>query len=239
MITETGTINRVSSGIPDLDTLIDGGYPMNRTILITGGPGVGKTILAQQFAHNICKHGQKCLYLATEETPEDFIIQAQMLGIPMAEYVERGLIEIVPALSERMDDIEWQRNKSGVSHLFKRPLAAIKASDASFVVIDNIGSYTFDTTVGSFREQMDFLVNTMREKSITGMIICDDTLNDRFNNVAQYSVYGVIHMFKRESPFTGNVERLMNVVKMRGTGTPLSYIRYTISKNGVNVQVPK
>ena len=76
------TIERLSSGVKELDALIDGGYPMQRSVLITGGPGVGKTIIALQFIDSVCKKGLKCLYLATEETPEELSIQANQLKLP-------------------------------------------------------------------------------------------------------------------------------------------------------------
>jgi KaiC/GvpD/RAD55 family RecA-like ATPase len=232
-------IERLSTGVPELDSLIDGGYPANRTILITGGPGVGKTIIALQFMNSACQNGKKCLYLATEETPQELRFQASQLGINLTDYEEKGLLEIVPSLFERMEDIHWQRGRNSGTSLFKKPLAAINTSTASIVILDNIGSYTLDTTIGAFREQMDYLVNAIRQKGMTGLIVSDETLNERYNNVAQYSVQGAIHMFKRESPFTGNVERLMNVVKMRGTSTPLGYVRYTISQTGINILAPK
>jgi flagellar protein FlaH len=232
-------MERLSTGVNELDTLIDGGYPRERTVLITGGPGVGKTIMAMQFIDSACKSGLRCLYLATEETPHELRIQASQLNIPIAEYEDKGLLEIVSALADRMDDVQWQRGKNVGTSLFKKPLAAINSSKADVVVLDNIGSYTLDTTIGAFREQMDFLVNAIREKKMTGLIVSDDTLSERYNNVAQYSVHGAIHMFKRESPFTGMVERLMNVVKMRGTATPLGYVKYTIAQNGINILVQK
>jgi len=232
-------IERLSSGVDELDKLIDGGYPRERTVLLSGGPGVGKTIIALQFIDSSCKKGLKCLYLATEETPDELRIQATQLKFPIVEYEKKGLLNIVPALAERMDDVHWQRGINIGTSLFKSPLLAINSSNADVIVLDNIGSYTLDTTIGAFREQMDFLVNTIRVKKMTGIIISDDVLSERYNNVAQYSVHGVIHMFKRESPFTGAVERLMNVVKMRGTSTPLGYVKYTIDQNGINVLVQK
>ena len=59
-------MERISSGIKELDNLIDGGYPKNRTILLSGGPGVGKTIAALQYVNGMCSSVKKCLYIATE-----------------------------------------------------------------------------------------------------------------------------------------------------------------------------
>jgi len=231
-------MDRISTGIQELDSLICGGYPLNKAVLVTGGPGVGKTILAMQFVNSICSTGRKCLYLATEEAPEDLEAQAEMLGIPLHGYTEDGLLEIIPALAQRMDDVHWQRNRNSPAHLFNKPLAAIKNADSEFLIFDNIGSYTFETTIGSFREQMDYLVNAIGKKGMTAMLVSDETMDERYSNAVHYSVYGVIHLFKRENPFTGNVERLMNVVKMRGTETPLGYVRSTIAGTGIKIQPP-
>jgi circadian clock protein KaiC len=40
---------RVPTGILGLDSLIEGGFPKGRSILVTGEPGTGKTIFSLQF----------------------------------------------------------------------------------------------------------------------------------------------------------------------------------------------
>jgi len=157
----------------------------------------------------------------------------------LSKYVKNGLLTIEPVLSERMEDIQWQRAKTPVKTIFRKPIEHINKTDADIVVLDNLGSYALDVTMGTFREQMDLLIHTIRQKNMSGVIVSDETLNERYNNVALYSVHGAVHMFKRENPFTGNVERLMNVIKMRGTKTPLGYVKYIIDENGINIQNPK
>ncbi len=239
MAQETKAMERISTGIGEMDKLIEGGYPRERSILISGGPGVGKTIAALQYVNKACESGLSCIYLATEETPEELIIQANQLSLPLSKYVENGLLTIEPVLSERMEDIQWQRAKTPARAIFKKPLDCISKSKADVIVLDNLGSYTLDVTMGAFREQMDLLIHTIRKKQMSSLIISDETLTERYNNVALYSVHGAIHMFKRENPFTGNVERLINVMKMRGTKTPLGYVKYIIDENGINIQNPK
>lgn len=232
-------MERISTGIKEFDSLIEGGYPKNRTILLSGGPGVGKTIAALQYVNKVCESGKKCLYLATEETPEELRIQANQLGIPLKTFEDNNLLKIEPVLAERMEDIQWQRGKTPSRSILKKPIDSISNSDADSVVLDNLGSYTLDITIGTFREQLDLIVHTVRKKGMSGLFVSDETLNERYNSVALYSVHGAIHMFKRENPFTGNVERLMNVMKMRGTKTPLGYVKYIIDENGINIQSSK
>ena len=229
-------VKRVSSGVEGLDKLIYGGYQRGKTVTITGGPGVGKTIMALQFIHKMCEEGLKCVLIASEETPDELREQSDLLGLPLDQFEEDGSLTIVPALAERMKEVEWRRGKPSKPFIFKKPLEILENTQADAVVIDNIGVYTVDISIGMFRDQMDYLVNFLREKDTTSLIICDETIDERYNKVALYSVHGAIHLFKRENPFTGNVERLMNVVKMRGTKTPLEYVKYHIDGDGIKIE---
>lgn len=59
-------------GIPGLDEMIDGGIPDGYSILVTGGPGTGKSTFAMQFLHEgEKKFGEKGLYITFEENPEN------------------------------------------------------------------------------------------------------------------------------------------------------------------------
>jgi KaiC/GvpD/RAD55 family RecA-like ATPase len=46
------TIERISTGIPVLDTLVEGGIPRGFTVLVAGNPGTGKTILTTHFLYD-------------------------------------------------------------------------------------------------------------------------------------------------------------------------------------------
>ena len=60
---------RVSSGIPRLDAMLGGkGFFRGSSILVSGTAGTGKTSLAAHFAAETCRRGERCLYLAFEES---------------------------------------------------------------------------------------------------------------------------------------------------------------------------
>lgn len=67
------------------------------------------------------------------------------------------------------------------------------------------------------------------------MIILDSATSGEFNDIALYSVYGAIRLIKRENPYTGRRERVMDIIKMRSTRTPIEFIPYTISDRGIEV----
>ncbi len=229
-------IARISSGVDGFDNLIEGGYPKGRTITLTGGPGVGKSLMAIHFLYEACSRGEKSILLATEETPKEIMEQAEHIGKPLESFEKDGTLIIISALKDRMKEVEWRRGKTSSTFIFKNPIEVIEGYEADNIIIDNLGVYTIDVSIGMFRCQMDYLVNVIREKKMTGIIVCDETVDERYNRVALYSVHGAIELFKRENPFTGNVERLINVIKMRGTNTPLEYVKYIISHEGIIIE---
>lgn len=58
----------VGTGAPILDAMIGGGLPRQRSVLVTGGPGTGKSTLAMQFLQAGLTEGDDCLYISTEQT---------------------------------------------------------------------------------------------------------------------------------------------------------------------------
>ena len=94
-------MERMPTGIANLDKKISGGYPKGKGILITGVPGAGKTIFGLHFLHKSCMDGKKCIMIATEETPEDLLEQAAMLGLGLESFIEKGLLVIKQVIELR------------------------------------------------------------------------------------------------------------------------------------------
>lgn len=88
---------RVTTGISGLDRLLEGGYPKGRSILVTGDPGTGKTILSLQFLIEGLNRGEKGIYVAADEGPNDILEQAASLGWDLEKHVERNELAILNA----------------------------------------------------------------------------------------------------------------------------------------------
>jgi len=72
--------NRVSSGINGLDELIEGGFPEGTNVLVTGGPGTGKSIVGLQFIVSGALNGEPGIYLTVEEGRGRIVSQAKQFG---------------------------------------------------------------------------------------------------------------------------------------------------------------
>ena len=81
-----------SSGVPRLDTMLGGdGYYRGSSILITGTAGTGNTSLAAHFANSTCARGERCLYLAFEESESQIVRNMRSIGIDLQPWLDNGL----------------------------------------------------------------------------------------------------------------------------------------------------
>ena len=85
---------RVSTGVDELDNMMGGkGFYRGSSILVTGTAGTGKSSLAASFVEAACRRGERCLYFAFEESTSQIVRNMRSIGIDLAPYVEKGLLQ--------------------------------------------------------------------------------------------------------------------------------------------------
>ena len=85
---------RITSGIPRLDYMLGGqGYFRGSSVLLSGTAGAGKSSLAAYFADATCRRGERCLYLAFEESQDQIIRNMSSIGLDLAPWVDKGLLK--------------------------------------------------------------------------------------------------------------------------------------------------
>ncbi len=84
---------RVSSGVKDLDDMLEGkGFYRGSSILISGTAGAGKSSMAAHFAQETCRNGERCLSVALEESPAQAMRNMRSIGIDLEKHVRKGLL---------------------------------------------------------------------------------------------------------------------------------------------------
>ena len=84
---------RVSTGLPTLDAMLDGqGFFRGSTVLLSGTAGTGKTTLAAHFADATCRRGERCHYCLFEESPHQMMRNMTSAGVDLAPWVEKDLL---------------------------------------------------------------------------------------------------------------------------------------------------
>ena len=87
-------IKRISTGIPGLDNLLEGGIPKGFLITLTGPPGTGKTTLAMQFLLEGTEHHEKSLLFSYEEDIEQLVKHCTRFGWDIGRYLNDGYLEV-------------------------------------------------------------------------------------------------------------------------------------------------
>jgi KaiC/GvpD/RAD55 family RecA-like ATPase len=230
-------LRRLPTGIAGLDEAI-GGIPQGRAMLVTGDAGAGKTVLALQFARASAAAGIKSVYLSTEEDADDLRGQAASFGWDLGPLEEKGTLRFLEYSESRAQEtaasvgMGMEDRKARMTELVEH-----LPKDTKVLVLDSLSTHTANLDPQEFRDQFDLMLIKLRTRDITVLIIFDSATSRRFNEAALYHAYGAIWLQRRENPFTGQRERVMDIVKIRGTRTPIQLLPYEITPAGLGLTV--
>ncbi|HEU4794128.1 MAG TPA: circadian clock protein KaiC [Pyrinomonadaceae bacterium] len=84
---------RVSTGIPRLDTMLAGeGFYRGSSVLISGTAGTGKSTITAHFVDAACRRRERALFFAFEESHDQIIRNMRSVGLELDKYVKQGLL---------------------------------------------------------------------------------------------------------------------------------------------------
>lgn len=231
-------MERIKTGIKEIDVII-GGFPRGKTVLISGEPGSGKTILGLQFANQNCLDGKKTVYVTTEEDAAELRLQGKSFGWNFESYEKDGILSFIELAGYRALEIQTSLsiNVEAIKGDFTQ-FSENLPEDTEILILDSLGSHVSNLTISEFRDRLDLLIYNLVRKGITAMILLGGIISKQFIDIAIYSAYGTIHLMKRENPYIGRRERVMDIVKMRNTKTPVQLLSYDISEKGIVVTTP-
>jgi circadian clock protein KaiC len=127
----SAAVDVISSGIPEFDTLMDGGIQRGTTTLLIGTTGTGKSSLAAQYAMAAAGRGERSLVYLFDESLNTAVLRGQGLGLPILEAVRDGLVRI-----EELDPAELSPGEFA-----DRVRRGVEADGARMVVIDSLSGY--------------------------------------------------------------------------------------------------
>ena len=162
-------LQKCPTGIKGFDEITEGGLPKNRTTLLCGGPGSGKTLLGIDFlVKGANGYDEPGVFLSFEETKDELYTDVASLNLNLRELVSKKKIQIEHVLLERKDVEENDFNLEG---LLVRLEHAIDSIGAKRVVIDSIESpFAGITDTGILRLEIKRLFRWLKEKQVTAIV---------------------------------------------------------------------
>jgi len=125
-------LKRLSTGIPALDTILDGGLPAGALIVVAGAPGTGKTIMAQQICFSNGSMDRKAIYYSTiSEPPEKFIRHLE----GFAFFDRAALVNKVEFIN--LGDLLEEGQEVGINPMMDEIVRKVVNEHPSVVVVDS------------------------------------------------------------------------------------------------------
>jgi circadian clock protein KaiC len=225
---------RVTTGIPGLDELLEGGYPKGRSILVTGEPGTGKTIFALQFLVEGLRRGEKGIYVAADEGPVDIIEQAASLGWDLEKYIEAQELAILNAGTYLSSSSGTGKERQiDINKAIGDLAGFVNRLGAKRLVLDPAGPFVLlRDTATRIQDQTRLLIKLLRTSMQTTNILTSygvpRTGERTLHGIEEYLVAGaiVLEIVWRD----GDLARSMVIEKMRCTDVKPAQHTFDISK---------
>lgn len=234
----------VPTGIPGVDKILgEQGIPRGHTILISGGPGSGKTTFAIQFLYGgATEHGEPGLYITLDEDPEDMKKNMSKFGWDL-DRLEREkkliFINVSPvrvAPTERAGLIQLGMKEFKLVKLLEAIRIGIEEVEAKRVVIDPITIFTlqYPDEIDRIYAMRD-LIADFRKTGCTNLLISElrGTGLEREHQFEEYLAQGVILL--RTVIKGDKLSRMFQVEKMRGLAVDNQPRPYEITSSGIEV----
>jgi len=217
--------DRVSTGVSGFDELVEGGFPLGSVVLLTGGPGTGKTTFCSQFLWEGLQNGEKCLYITTEELPDEIKDDASQFGYEFDEFEDNF-------------DMMNMEPSDATSYLPQNIRSACEEEDYDRIVLDSISVFgIYWEGESAVRKNMDDLVKEFRRSEATTLMTAElpDEDSGKLSRygIAEFIADGVVKMevlsIGKES--FGNLK----VRKMRQTNVQRGQFETMIDGDGLKI----
>jgi len=219
---------RISSGVPRLDTMLGGeGYFRGSTVLVSGTAGTGKTSLAAHFAAAACQRGERCLHLSFEESPGQLLRNMRSIGIDLEPWVKKGLLQ-------------FHASRASI-HGLEMHLASIHKLVREFrprvVIMDPVSSMVAAGTRRDATVMLTRLIDFLKIEEITALLT-NLTSGDEALEKTDMDISSLVDtwLLLRDLELGGERNRVMYVLKSRGMAHSNQMREFLLTNRGVELQ---
>ena len=218
---------RISTGIPRLDTMFSGkGYFRGSTVLVSGTAGTGKTSVAAQFVEAACKRGERVLYFAFEESPSQFMRNMSSIGIQLEPLVKKGLLQFHAT----------RPTLHGLEHHLTTTIKLINKVKPQIVILDPIDAFVMGENQTEVKTMLLRLVDFLKMKNITAFFASLTGAGDN-QEFTDMSISSLIDtwLLLRDIEIGGERNRGLYILKSRGMAHSNQIREFILTDHGIEL----
>ncbi len=217
---------RVSSGLPRLDHMLNGGYHRGSNVLISGAPGTAKSTLSGLFAAAACKRGDRTLYVSFDEGAAQIVRNLRSVNIQLAPHLKSGLLRMYstrtrgPNVEDQFGALRDKVREHRPECLIIDPLSALSTKLSHLASAD------------AAQQFLDFLKGegiTVVNTSLMEGLSTDEATATGISTIADTWIH--LSYIVQD----GERNRALTIVKSRGTGHSNQVRELTLSNDGVSL----
>ena len=233
-VNEMPQLAKCPTGIRGLDEITEGGLPKERSSLVCGNTGSGKTIIGMEFLlHGALQFDEPGVFVCFEETAEELTHNFASLGYDLNDLITRSLIAVDYIFIDRTEIVET--DEYDLEGLFIRLGHAIDSIGAKRVVIDTIEvlfSGLKDAAI--LRAELRRLFRWLKDKGVTSIITSERGVGllSRYG-LEEYVADCVILLDIRVTEQIAT--RRLRIVKYRGTSHGTDEYPFLIDESGMSI----
>jgi len=219
---------RISTGIGRLDAMFGGsGYFRGSNILISGTAGTGKSTMAAHFVEAACRRGERCLYLAFEESTQQIIRNMDSVGIKLRPFVEKDLLRI---RSERPTFTGLEMHLVEITKL-------VNAFRPRVVVMDPISNLVAAGIAPDVKSLLTRLIDFLKSRQIT-TLFTNLTSADVTEEATDIGVSSLMDTWiaLKGAPGEGERNRGITIIKSRGMAHSNQFREFRLTGSGFIIE---
>jgi len=220
---------KLSSGVPELDSLLSGGVTTGTITFLSGPTGVGKTTTGLQFMKEATGRGQRSVLYSFEEDRHTLFERAESVNIPITDMVDQGTLNVEVIGPEELSVDEF-------THHIR---TEVEDNGTEIVMID--GTSGFEQSLrGVSADPMRDLVKIgryLRNMGVTGLVTNEvHQITGEFRATDQrMSFLADSIIVLRHVEYKGSLRKVIGVLKMRTSDYENQLRELEITEHGLRV----
>lgn len=224
---------RVSTGIPELDEMLRGGFMPGDAVMVAGSAGTGKTTLALQYLVNgVTQFGENGVYVTFEQLPDQIHRDAENFGWDLRKMEEENKLRLVCTSPNLLLEGD------GEERILDEP---IREGQPKRIVIDSLSHFAMYVDEKELRKEAYRLIMYLKTKGLSSLLIWESpqTIGQSFSvTEAGLSFLVDCILILRHVEIESSIKKALAILKMRGSDHERQLREFQITSDGFKIASP-